>query len=283
MASEVLARELRKLGRDLARLHQVARQHLLQREDTMMSAPRLSLPRNQIATLAARLRRGRIQDDRSKVRSMNIQTLSAAQSPHCSLASALRVLAMDAVEKANSGHPGAPMGMAEAATVLFRNHLKFDAANPDWPDRDRFVLSNGHASMLLYGLLHLTGYPDMTLDQIMSFRQWGSIAAGHPEYGHAKGVETTTGPLGQGLATAVGMALAERRLAAEFGKDVVDHYTYVFAGDGCLQEGIGQEAISLAGHLGLGKLILCYDDNSITIDGPTSVSFSEDVPARFRA
>lgn len=198
------------------------------------------------------------------------------------LANCLRVLAMDAVEQAKSGHPGAPMGMADAATVLFRNHLKFDAQAPDWADRDRFVLSNGHASMLLYGLLHLTGYADMTMDQIRNFRQWGAITAGHPEYGHAKGIETTTGPLGQGLATAVGLALAERRLAEEF-PGLVDHRTYVFVGDGCLQEGIGQEAISLAGHLGLGKLIVLYDDNAITIDGPTSVSFSEDIPARFRA
>ena len=199
------------------------------------------------------------------------------------LANCIRALTIDAVNAANSGHPGAPMGMADAATVLFRNHLKFDAANPDWPDRDRFVLSNGHASMLLYSLLHLTGYQDMTLDQIRNFRQWGAITAGHPEYGHAKGVETTTGPLGQGLATAVGMALAERALAGEFGDDLVDHRTWVMLGDGCLQEGIGQEAISLAGHLGLGKLIVLYDDNSITIDGPTSVSFSEDIPARFQA
>lgn len=199
------------------------------------------------------------------------------------LANCIRALAIDAVNAANSGHPGAPMGMADAATVLFRNHLKFDAKNPDWPDRDRFVLSNGHASMLLYSLLHLTGYEDMTLEQVKNFRQWGSITAGHPEYGHAKGIETTTGPLGQGIATAVGMALAERRLAAEFGDDLVDHHTYVFTGDGCLQEGIGQEAISLAGHLGLGKMIVLYDDNDITIDGPTSISFSEDVAARFAA
>jgi transketolase len=199
------------------------------------------------------------------------------------LANCIRALAIDGVEAAKSGHPGAPMGMADAATALFRNHLKFDAADPDWPDRDRFVLSNGHASMMLYALLHLTGYQDMTLEQVKNFRQWGAITAGHPEYGHAKGIETTTGPLGQGLATAVGMALAERRLAAEFGADLVDHHTYVFVGDGCLQEGIGQEAISLAGHLGLSKLIVLYDDNEITIDGPTSVSFSEDVPARFRA
>lgn len=199
------------------------------------------------------------------------------------LANCIRALSIDAVNAANSGHPGAPMGMADAATVLFRNHLKFDASNPDWPDRDRFVLSNGHASMLQYSLLHLTGYEDMTLDQVKNFRQWGAITAGHPEYGHAKGIELTTGPLGQGLAMAVGMALAERRLAAEFGDDLVDHHTYVFLGDGCLQEGIGQEAISLAGHLGLGKLIVLYDDNSITIDGPTSISFSEDVPARLAA
>ncbi|CAM3190227.1 transketolase [Paracoccus nototheniae] len=199
------------------------------------------------------------------------------------LANCIRALTIDAVNAANSGHPGAPMGMADAATALFRNHLKFDAANPDWPDRDRFVLSNGHASMLLYSLLHLTGYEDMTLEQVKNFRQWGSITAGHPEYGHAKGIETTTGPLGQGLATAVGMALAERALAGEFGADLVDHHTYVMLGDGCLQEGIGQEAVSLAGHLGLGKLIVLYDDNSITIDGPTSISFSEDIPARFAA
>ena len=199
------------------------------------------------------------------------------------LANCIRVLSMDAVQAANSGHPGAPMGMADAATVLFRNHLKFDASNPDWPDRDRVVLSNGHASMMLYSLLHLTGYADMTLEQIKNFRQMGAITAGHPEYGHAKGIETTTGPLGQGIATAVGMALAEKALSAEFGADLVDHNTYVFLGDGCLQEGIGQEAISLAGHLGLGKLVVLYDDNQITIDGPTSVSFSEDIPARLAA
>ncbi len=199
------------------------------------------------------------------------------------LANCIRALSIDAVNAANSGHPGAPMGMADAAAVLFGKHLKFDAKNPDWPDRDRFVLSNGHASMLLYSVLHLTGYEDMTIEQIRNFRQWGAITAGHPEYGHAKGIETTTGPLGQGLATAVGMALAERRLAAEFGADLVDHHTWVMLGDGCLQEGIGQEAASLAGHLGLGKLIVLYDDNAITIDGPTSVSFSENIPARFEA
>jgi len=199
------------------------------------------------------------------------------------LANCIRALSMDAVQSANSGHPGAPMGMADAATVLFRKHLKFDAAQPDWPDRDRLVLSNGHASMMLYSLLHLTGYEDMTLDQIRNFRQLGSITAGHPEYGHAKGIETTTGPLGQGLAAALGMALAERALCAEFGPELVDHHTYVFLGDGCLQEGIGQEAISLAGHLGLGKLIVLYDDNQITIDGPTSVSFSDNIPERLKA
>ncbi|MBS1180964.1 MAG: tktA [Proteobacteria bacterium] len=199
------------------------------------------------------------------------------------LANCIRALAIDGVEAANSGHPGAPLGMADAATVLFANHLKFDASRPDWPDRDRFVLSNGHASMLLYALLYLTGYADMTLDQMKAFRQLGSKAAGHPEYGHAKGIETTTGPLGQGIAGAVGMAMAERRLADEFGADIVDHYTYVFVGDGCLEEGVGHEAVSLAGHLGLGKLIVLYDDNGITIDGPTSVSFSEDVGARFAA
>ncbi len=199
------------------------------------------------------------------------------------LANCIRALAIDAVEAANSGHPGAPLGMADAATVLFARHLKFDAANPDWPDRDRFVLSNGHASTLLYALLYLTGYRDMTIGEIKAFRQWGSKAAGHPEYGHARGIETTTGPLGQGIAGAVGMAMAERRLADEFGTDLVDHHTFVLCGDGCLEEGISQEAVSLAGHLGLGKLIVLYDDNGITIDGSTTVSFSEDVPARFRA
>ncbi|MDX8464657.1 transketolase [Mesorhizobium sp. VK23B] len=212
-----------------------------------------------------------------------VASKSALNPRNFALANCLRALAIDAVEAAKSGHPGAPMGMADAATVLFRNHLKFDASAPNWPDRDRFVLSNGHASMLLYGLLHLTGYEDMTIEQVRNFRQWGSITAGHPEYGHATGIETTTGPLGQGIATAVGMAIAERQLAAEFGDELVDHNTYVFLGDGCLQEGIGQEAISLAGHLGLGKLVVLYDDNQITIDGPTSISFSENVPARFEA
>ena len=192
------------------------------------------------------------------------------------MADALRALAMDAVEQAKSGHPGMPMGMADIATVLFTQFLRFDPRAPDWPDRDRFVLSNGHGSMLLYALLHLTGYPDMTLDELKRFRQLGSRTAGHPERGHASGIETTTGPLGQGLANSVGMALAERMLAAEFGDAIVDHRTYVFAGDGCLMEGISHEALSLAGHLGLNKLIVFWDDNSISIDGPTELAVSDD-------
>jgi len=199
------------------------------------------------------------------------------------MADALRALAMDAVEQAKSGHPGMPMGMADIATVLFTEFLRFDPLVPDWPDRDRFMLSNGHGSMLLYGLLHLTGYPDMTLDELKHFRQLGSRTAGHPERGHASGIETTTGPLGQGLANAVGMAIAERLLAAEFGEKIVDHRTYVFAGDGCLMEGISHEAASLAGHLGLGKLIVLYDDNAISIDGPTELAFCDDPLLRFRA
>src|SRR5580658_5954496 len=199
------------------------------------------------------------------------------------MANAIRALAMDAVEQAKSGHPGMPMGMADVATVLFTQFLRFDPRVPDWPDRDRFVLSAGHGSMLLYALLHLTGYADITLDELKRFRQLGSRTAGHPERGHAAGIETTTGPLGQGIATSVGMALAERRLAAEFGDDVVDHRTYVFCGDGCLMEGISHEAISLAGHLRLNKLIVLYDDNSISIDGPTALAVSDDQVARFRA
>jgi len=199
------------------------------------------------------------------------------------MANALRALAMDAVELAKSGHPGMPMGMADIATVLFTQFLRFDPQAPDWPDRDRFVLSNGHGSMLLYGLLHLTGYPDMTLDELKRFRQLGSRTAGHPERGHASGIETTTGPLGQGLGNSVGMALAERMLAAEFGDAIVDHHTYVFAGDGCLMEGISHEALSLAGHLALNKLIVFWDDNSISIDGPTNLAVSDDQILRFRA
>jgi transketolase len=202
---------------------------------------------------------------------------------HQDMANAIRVLAMDAVEKANSGHPGMPMGMADVATVLFSGFLKFDPAHPDWPDRDRFVLSAGHGSMLLYALLHLTGYPDMTMDELRNFRQLGSRTAGHPEYGLAPGIETTTGPLGQGLANAVGMALAERMLNARFGDEIVDHYTYVIVGDGCLMEGISHEAISLAGHLSLGRLIVLWDDNRISIDGPTALAVSDDQLARFRA
>ena len=198
------------------------------------------------------------------------------------LANAIRALAMDAVQQADSGHPGMPMGMADVATVLFTRFLKFDPTAPDWADRDRFVLSAGHGSMLLYALLHLTGYPEMTLEQIRNFRQLGAKTAGHPEHGHAPGIETTTGPLGQGIGNAVGMALAERHLAAQF-DGLVDHHTYVIAGDGCLMEGIGQEAISLAGHLGLSRLIVLFDDNGISIDGPTSLSTSEDHAARFAA
>lgn len=199
------------------------------------------------------------------------------------MANCIRVLAMDAVEAANSGHPGAPMGMADIAAVLYARHLKFDAADPDWPDRDRVILSNGHASAMLYALLYLTGTPGMTLDEIKAFRQWGSKTAGHPEYGHAPGIETTTGPLGQGLGNSVGFALAEWRLREEFGADLCDHRTWVFCGDGCLMEGIGQEAASLAGHLGLGRINLLYDDNGISIDGSTELSFSDDTAAKFAA
>jgi transketolase len=202
---------------------------------------------------------------------------------HSRMANAIRGLAMDAVEKAKSGHPGLPMGAADAATVLFTQFLKFDAADPNWPDRDRFVLSAGHGSMLLYALLYLTGNSDMTLDQLKHFRQLGSLTPGHPENFHTKGVETTTGPLGQGLATSVGMALAEKMLAAEFGKKVVDHHTYVLASDGDLMEGVSQEAIALAGHWKLNKLIVLYDDNGISIDGPTTLSDSVDQVKRFKS
>ena len=195
-------------------------------------------------------------------------------SMHKDMANAIRALAMDGVEQAKSGHPGMPMGMADVATVLFTQFLKFDASAPDWPDRDRFVLSAGHGSMLLYALLHLNGYPGMTIDELKHFRQLGSKTAGHPEFGHAPGIETTTGPLGQGLGNAVGMALAERMLNARHGDSIVDHYTYVIAGDGCLMEGISQEAISLAGHLKLGRLIAFWDNNSISIDGATSLAVS---------
>ncbi len=200
-----------------------------------------------------------------------------------SMANAIRALAMDAVEAASSGHPGMPMGMADVATILWAEHLKFDPADPHWPDRDRFVLSAGHGSMLLYALLHLTGFARPTMDDIRRFRQLGSPCAGHPERHELAGVETTTGPLGQGLATAVGMAMAERHLNAQFGDDLVDHRTWVIAGDGCLMEGVSHEAIGLAGHLKLSRLTVLWDDNGISIDGPISRSSSEDVPARFRA
>jgi len=208
---------------------------------------------------------------------------TASDIAHRDMANAIRALSMDAVQAANSGHPGMPMGMADVATVLFRQFLKFDAANPDWPDRDRFVLSAGHGSMLLYSLLYLTGYPGMEMEQLKNFRQLGSHTAGHPEYGDAPGIETTTGPLGQGLGNSVGMALAERLLNARHGADIVDHFTYVLASDGCLMEGISHEAISLAGHLKLGKLIVLFDDNHISIDGPTDLAVSDDQIARFAA
>jgi len=201
---------------------------------------------------------------------------------HDSMANAIRALAMDAVEKANSGHPGLPMGAADIATVLFSKVLKYDASAPHWPDRDRFVLSAGHGSMLLYALLYLTGERGMSVDQLRNFRQLGSLTPGHPEYGHTVGVEMTTGPLGQGISTAVGMALAERMLNAEFG-DIVDHHTYVLASDGDLMEGISQEAIAIAGHYKLNRMIVLYDDNGISIDGPTSVSDSVDQIKRFEA
>jgi transketolase len=214
-----------------------------------------------------------------------VSPVASAQTLEERCVDTIRFLAVDSVQKANSGHPGAPMGAAAVAHTLFTRHLRFDPADPGWPDRDRFVLSAGHASMLLYSLLYLTGY-DLTLDDLREFRQWGSKTPGHPEYGHTPGVETTTGPLGQGFANAVGMAMAERFLAATFNDDgsaVMDHFTYVLAGDGCMMEGITSEAASFAGHQQLGKLIVLYDDNHITIDGPTDLAFTEDVCARFAA
>ena len=199
------------------------------------------------------------------------------------LADAIRVLSMDAVHKARSGHQGMPMGMADVATVLWTKFLRYDASKPDWADRDRFVLSAGHGSMLLYALLHLTGFKAVTMDEIKNFRQWGSITPGHPEYGHTPGVETTTGPLGQGLATGVGMAMAEAHLAARFGEDLVDHRTWVIAGDGCLMEGVSHEAISLAGRLRLKKLTVLFDDNDTTIDGKATISETGDQALRFKA
>ena len=197
---------------------------------------------------------------------MDIETLRARHPDHWKRACAIRTLTLDAVAAANSGHSGMPMGMADVATVLFDKHLRFDPKAPNWPDRDRFILSAGHGSMLLYSLLFLTGYEDMTLDQVKNFRQWGFRTAGHPEYGHAGGIETTTGPLGQGLANAVGFAIAEANLRARFGAKVVNHRTWVIAGDGCLMEGVSQEAIALAGKQQLSNLIVLWDNNGITID-----------------
>ena len=199
------------------------------------------------------------------------------------MADSIRFLSMDAVQAANSGHPGMPMGMADVATVLFSKCINIYPDKPDWPDRDRFVLSAGHGSMLLYALHYLLGYKDMPIDSIKNFRQLNYNTAGHPEYGHAKGIETTTGPLGQGLATAVGMALAEKLLSSRFGSNLVDHYTYVIAGDGCLQEGISHEAIEFSGHLKLSKLIVLWDDNKISIDGSTGLSNSANQIGRFKA
>ena len=207
----------------------------------------------------------------------------SAQVPHQRMANAIRALAMDAVQKANSGHPGLPMGAADIATVLFTRFMKFDPKAPNWPDRDRFVLSAGHGSMLIYALLHLLGYEQMSVEALKDFRQLNSPTPGHPEFGHTAGVETTTGPLGQGIATAVGMAMAERHMAARFGEDLVSHYTYVLASDGDLMEGISHEAISLAGHLKLSKLIVLFDDNGISIDGPLELSETGDQVARFKA
>ena len=199
------------------------------------------------------------------------------------MANALRGLAIDGVEQSKSGHPGAPMGLADVATVLWTKHLKYDAAATKWADRDRFILSAGHASMLIYGLLHLYGVEGVSIEQLKRFRQLGSNTAGHPEFGHTPGVETTTGPLGQGLATAVGFAMAEKKLAAEYGAKIVNHFTYVIASDGDLMEGISQEAIALAGHLKLSKLIVFWDDNGISIDGPLSISDSVDQAKRFQS
>ncbi|TKW68281.1 MAG: transketolase [Paracoccus denitrificans] len=214
---------------------------------------------------------------------MDFEALRKADPDHWNLATSIRVLAMDAVQAANSGHPGMPMGMADVATVLFTKHLKFDASAPNWFDRDRFILSAGHGSMLLYALLYLTGYEDMTLDQLKNFRQLGSKTAGHPEYGHAEGIETTTGPLGQGIANSTGFAIAEEAARAEFGDELCDHRTWVIAGDGCLMEGISQEAIALAGAQQLGKLIVLWDNNNITIDGRVSLADKTNQHERFEA
>jgi transketolase len=214
---------------------------------------------------------------------VDIAALRSANPDHWKKATAIRALTLDAVAAANSGHSGMPMGMADVATVLYEKHLKFDPTNPNWPDRDRFILSAGHGSMLLYSLLHLTGYADMTIEQIRNFRQWGAKTAGHPEYGHATGIETTTGPLGQGISNAVGFAMAEEMLRARFGAKLMDHYTYVIAGDGCLMEGVSQEAIGLAGRHQLSRLIVLWDNNNITIDGTVDLADRTDQVARFRA
>ena len=214
---------------------------------------------------------------------MNISEIKSKHPKHWRNSSAIRILAADAVHAAASGHQGMPIGMADVATVLFQNHLKFDAKNPDWADRDRFILSAGHGSMLIYSLLHLTGYEDMTMEEIKNFRQWGAKTAGHPEYGHAKGIETTTGPLGQGISNAVGFAMAEQSLQSRYGKKIVDHYTYVIAGDGCLMEGVSQEAITLAGKQKLNKLIVMWDDNNISIDGEINISDVTDQQKRFES
>ncbi len=206
-----------------------------------------------------------------------------AQVPLTRMADAIRVLSMDAVHKARSGHQGMPMGMADVAAVLWTRFLKYDARDPNWPDRDRFVLSAGHGSMLLYSLLHLTGFKPVSLEEVRNFRQWGSVTPGHPEYGHTPGVETTTGPLGQGLGAAVGMAMAERHLSARFGPELVDHRTWVVAGDGCLMEGISHEAISIAGRFRLSKLTVLFDDNNTTIDGEATIAETGDQVARFKA
>jgi transketolase len=218
-----------------------------------------------------------------KGRPVDIAALAARHPDHWKRAAAIRTLTLDAVAAANSGHSGMPMGMADVATVLYERHLKFDPANPDWPDRDRFILSAGHGSMLLYSLLYLTGYADITLDQIKGFRQWGMRTAGHPEYGHARGIETTTGPLGQGISNAVGFAIAEENLRARLGAKIINHHTWVIAGDGCLMEGVSHEAIALAGKQQLSRLIVLWDDNGITIDGKVSIADVTDQKARFAA
>ena len=214
---------------------------------------------------------------------MDITALRTANPDHWMKAAAIRTLTLDAIHAANSGHSGMPMGMADVATVLFEKHLKFDASAPHWPDRDRFILSAGHGSMLLYSLLHLTGYEDMTIEEIRNFRQWGAKTAGHPEFGHATGIETTTGPLGQGIANAVGFAMAEEIMRGNYGKKIVDHYTYVIAGDGCLMEGVSHEAIALAGRHQLSKLVVFWDNNNITIDGTVDLADRTDQILRFKA